>query len=95
MPFGAVIAFADPSVRFGLQFDGGLGEGEVVEKPSAEVTALPVDRPEVRKKIDKIEKAAQHSAKGGADKPDVAKKASAGKAADQAEIVPLDTFRKK
>ena len=45
IPFEAVIAFADPSVRFGLQFDGDLGEVEVVEKPSAEVTDLPVDAP--------------------------------------------------
>ncbi len=95
IPFDAVIAFADPSVRFGLQFDGSLGEVEDLEKPSAEVTDLPVDRPEVQKKIDKLEKAARRSAKAGADKPGAAKKASAGKAADQAEIVPLDTFRKK
>lgn len=94
MPFGAVIAFADPSVRFGLQFDSGLGEIEEEEKPSAEVTALPVDRPNDRRKIDKPDKAAQPPAKGGAEKPDAAKKA-ASKAADQAEIVPLDTFRKK
>lgn len=90
VPFEAVIAFADPSVRFGLQFDGGLGEVEVAEKPTAEVTDLPVDKSEVRKKIEKIEKAARPAAKRGA-----AKKATAGKTADQAEIVPLDTFRKK
>ncbi len=95
IPFEAVIAFADPSVRFGLQFDGGVGEVDVLEKPTAEVTDLPVDRSEVRKKIEKIEKAARPAAKGGADKPGAAKKASAGKTADQAEIVPLDTFRKK
>ena len=95
IPFDAVIAFADPSVRFGLQFDSGIGEVEVAEKPSAEVTDLPVDKSEVRKKIDKIEKAVRPAAKGAAGKPDAAKKAAAGKTADQAEIVPLDTFRKK
>ena len=95
IPFDAVIAFADPSVRFGLQFDGGLGEGEEAEQPSAEVTTLPVDRPELRKKTDKIERTAGHSAKGGSDKPGAAEKAPAGEPADQAEIVPLDTFRKK
>jgi hypothetical protein len=93
VPFDAVVAFADPSVRFGLQFEGGEGEG--AEKPSAEVTALPVDRPAISKQADKIEKAARQPAGGRAAKARAAKKASTGKAADEAEIVPLDTFRKK
>jgi hypothetical protein len=104
VPFESVIAFADPSVRFGLQFDSGGEEGGDEDKPSAEVRALPVKRSEVRKKIEKIEskalgkigKAARPASKGKAAKPGAAKKAPAeAQAADEAEIVPLDTFRKK
>jgi hypothetical protein len=104
VPFESVIAFADPSVRFGLQFDSGAEEDEDGDKPSAEVTALPVERSEVRQKIAKIEskapgkigKAARPAGKGKAAKPGAAKKAPAeAEAADEAEIVPLDTFRKK
>ena len=106
VPFEAVIAFADPSVRFGLQFDRGAEESEAADKPSAEVTELPFERPEVREKIERIEaKVRAKRAKMDAETREktgkaagrvATKKASAESgAADAAEIVPLDTFRKK
>jgi hypothetical protein len=80
VPFESVIAFADPSVRFGLQFDGGAEEDEDEDKPSAEVTMLPVD-----------------TAEPGGKTPGAARgnEPAEAEAADEAEIVPLDTFRKK
>ncbi len=35
IPFSAISAFADPSVRFGLQFDSGQGEGDDTVTPMA------------------------------------------------------------
>ena len=89
IPFDAVIAFADPSVRFGLQFDGGLGEVEVVEKPSAEVTDLPVDE---AKRSKKLRLTTRQKGEDPKARPAAAK---APPADEEAEIVPLDTFRKK
>jgi len=92
IPFDAVIAFADPSVRFRLQFDGGLDEVEAAEKPAAEVTDLPLDAP---RHPNTVRFDGRRRGKGPAAKRAAEKKASADKEADQAEIVPLDTFRKK
>jgi hypothetical protein len=53
VPFDSVIAFADPSVRFGLQFDSGAEEEQEGEedgaeraetRPSAEIETLPVGK---------------------------------------------------
>jgi hypothetical protein len=81
VPFQSVIAFADPSVRFGLQFDGGGRTGGDEDEPSAEVTELHHERPEVREPARK------------AEKPGATKRAPADDG--EAEVVPLDTFRKK
>ena len=92
IPFESVIAFADPSVRFGLQFDSGLEEdeededtAEVEAEPPVEQDASPEavvreirDEDRRRSEGDKIED------QGDAERPD-----------GEAEIVTLDTFRKK
>jgi len=44
VPFAAVIAFADPSVRFGLQFEGGETVKDLV--PAAEAPAGPAAGPQ-------------------------------------------------
>ncbi len=92
VPFESVIAFADPSVRFGLQFDSGGGEGGEEDKPSAEVTMLPVEAAEPGGEKDAP---ARPSARSKAPKAAGANESSGDAAADEAEIVPLDTFRKK
>jgi len=88
IPFQAVIAFADPSVRFGLQFDSGSAEREAGGGKLAEIETLPV------KKNGPKEKAA------GEASPDV--RAASDRAADDDsqeapahKVVALDTFRKK
>ncbi len=88
IPFQAVIAFADPSVRFGLQFDGGSADREAGGGQLAEIQTLPVKKNELKK-----------TAAGDAP-PDTA--AASDKAADgdlheapAHKVVTLDTFRKK
>lgn len=39
VPYGAVVAFADPAVRFGLQFDVGEGETDAAEGASGPAEA--------------------------------------------------------
>ena len=86
VPFDAVIAFADPSVRFGLQFDTGAAETEVKDGPSADIEPLPVDK-NAPPKVAKVTKGSR--AKDAPDKG----QAAAAPGADK--VVTLDTFRKK
>lgn len=85
IPFAAVTAFADPSVRFGLQFDAGerRGEASVRSVPAAEQTSSPA-------RADKGEAPERGIAE---DKP--AREPVEGTAAASDKVVPLDTFRKK
>jgi uncharacterized protein len=88
IPFAAIAAFADPSVKFGLQFPAAAGEAgadlEPSTKPiSARLEAAKAARPTVE----------------AAPEPAAAKRAGrpAGKpaAAKHGEVVALDAFRKK
>ena len=90
VPFAALSAFVDPSVRFGLQFDrkDKPGAGEKTDVPGTAPAPLPA--PEKRPAIggtaagDKAEAAAE--AKDDAEvKPEVA----------ASKVVKLDSFRKK
>jgi uncharacterized protein len=82
VPFVAISAFADPSVKFGLQFQENPAPGEIEEKPS-----LPAPEPvEPRKTA-----GGRRGAKTAAPKP--AEAAESDK--KPAEIVTLDAFRKK
>ncbi len=92
VPFAALSAFVDPSVRFGLQFDrkDKAATGDKAETVSALPTALPA-----------AEKRAPLAGPGaGEANPEAAdaaaKPAAEGKPEDPAsKIVKLDSFRKK
>lgn len=79
VPFMALSAFVDPSVRFGLQFDRKDKAGNSIEKSEA-VPATPLPAPEPKAKSDAAPEAADAEAKP----EDAASK-----------IVKLDSFRKK
>ncbi len=88
VPFAALSAFVDPSVRFGLQFDrkDKPGSGEKTELQGA--TAMPLPAPDKRPPL------------GGQaqDNPeaDAATAGAEGKPEDAAsKVVKLDSFRKK
>jgi hypothetical protein len=81
VPFMALSAFVDPSVRFGLQFDRKDKAGNLIEKTDAAPTApTPLPAPEPKAKSD----GAPEAAAGEAKPEDAASK-----------IVKLDSFRKK
>jgi hypothetical protein len=81
VPFMALSAFVDPSVRFGLQFDRKDKAGNTIEKTEAAPAApTPLPAPEPKAKSD----AAPEAADPGAKPEDAASK-----------IVKLDSFRKK
>ncbi len=85
VPFAALSAFVDPSVRFGLQFDRkDKAEGEKAEAPAAP-TALPVGekRPPLAAPADEAGTEGA-PAEGEAKADDAASK-----------VVKLDSFRKK
>jgi hypothetical protein len=87
VPFAALSAFVDPSVRFGLQFDrkDKAGTGEKAEGGAVAPTPLPA--PEKRPAAGAEAKPAG-DATGKDDAPE--------KAEDQAsKVVKLDSFRKK
>ena len=93
VPFAALSAFVDPSVRFGLQFDRKDKGAVPTDKPAAPAAATPLPAPEKRPSLGGRtsngpgEATAETAAKPGE---------AAAKAEDQAsKIVKLDSFRKK
>jgi len=90
VPFGALSAFVDPSVRFGLQFDRKDKAGAAERAEGAPPTPLPV--PDKRPPA-----AAQEGDAAGETKAEgTPPAASDGKPKDEAsKIVKLDSFRKK
>lgn len=93
IPFQSVVSFADPSVKFGLQFetaaegegeDGDLDETEVEERSPA--LPRPVVPAKTKDLNDLPKSAAKDQAPAEGDKP------AGGKGA---EVVTLDAFRKK
>src|SRR5690348_14888349 len=83
VPLVAITSFADPSVKFGLQFQDGAAAGEAPRAPS-EAAALPAEAKDAPPK--RPAESSEASAKG-ADKGEGEKK--------PAEVVTLDAFRKK
>ncbi len=86
IPFDAVVAFADPSVRFDLQFDGGPEEGEQERGPPAEVRTLPVGKAAVGKAA---------TAKSPRKDTAAATEDADGQAGGAEKIITLDSFRKR
>jgi hypothetical protein len=85
VPFAALSAFVDPSVRFGLQFDR-------KDKAGAETTDLPAAPPAVLPSAEKRPSPAGTEAKPDADAAD----GGDAKPEDPAsKVVKLDSFRKK
>lgn len=86
VPFAALSAFVDPSVRFGLQFD--RKEKATADKPEGTTAVAPTPLPAPEKRPAQADPAAE------ADKPaDAATEAKPEDAASK--IVKLDSFRKK
>ena len=84
VPFMALSAFVDPSVRFGLQFDRKDKAGNLLEKSDAGAVApTPLPAPEPKAKSDPA--AAEAAAAAAEAKPEEA----------ASKIVKLDSFRKK
>ncbi len=92
VPFAALSAFVDPSVRFGLQFDRKDKAALPVEKP-ASATATPLPVPEKRPPLGTPASQGTGEAKADAD----AKSAETPEKPDDpaSKIVKLDSFRKK
>jgi len=83
VPYAAITAFADPSVKFGLQFHN----PDTVPSPATETKEAEVER---------LNDGGRHSPTGKTTRG--GKKAASGKKAPSdapAEVVALDSFRKK
>lgn len=93
VPFAALSAFVDPSVRFGLQFDRKDKAGLPAEKAAAPATATPLPAPEKRPSLGAPASPGAGEAKAEAD----TKPAEAPEKTDDpaSKIVKLDSFRKK
>ncbi len=90
VPFAALSAFVDPSVRFGLQFDG-KNKGTTDKSDGAATSPTPLPAPDKRPALG--------APSGSEGKPEAAPAAAAtqeAKPADAAsKVIKLDTFRKK
>ncbi|MBO6716801.1 MAG: hypothetical protein JJ913_02465 [Rhizobiaceae bacterium] len=90
IPFSAVRGFYDPSVSFELEFDvkseAEIEDVPVTALPSVEADAAPKATP-ARKKAPAADKAAAKPTTGDEEEPDADGKS--------AEVVSLDSFRKK
>ncbi len=94
VPFAALSAFVDPSVRFGLQFD--RRDKQAGDKPEGSAAAAtPLPAPEKRPPL--AAPAGQGAGQGaGHDPAQPEAAADAGKPEDAAaKVVKLDSFRKK
>ena len=105
VPFAAIKGFLDPSVQFGLQFDPGTPvEANDAEAPAADAPAAdalsaapqPADDTSVPEKPAKTKKAKSEktAAQASGEASDAASEASEDDS-QGAEVVSLDTFRKK
>jgi uncharacterized protein len=100
IPFDALTGFFDPSVQFGLKFDGQEEDEEdgIIESPPApqplRVSSEPVELKQPRKAAPLEKTPAPAAQKSEQRVPDTAEDDDAG-AAGSAEVVSLDAFRKK
>jgi hypothetical protein len=95
VPFAALSAFVDPSVRFGLQFDRKDKDKEkdkVPEKVEAAQPPTPLPAPEKRQPLSPP---STPEAKAETAEPEAAKPAEAKDEDAASKVVKLDQFRKK
>jgi hypothetical protein len=94
VPFAALSAFVDPSVRFGLQFDRKDKGTAPAEKPAvAPASATPLPAPEKRPSLGGPTNAAPGDVKADGDAKPAEEPAKPDDPASK--IVKLDSFRKK
>ena len=94
VPFAALSAFVDPSVRFGLQFDRKDKGAAPAEKPAAPpAPATPLPAPEKRPSLGAPTNAAPGETK--ADDAETPAETPEKPADPASKIVKLDSFRKK
>lgn len=86
IPFAAMTGFADPSVQFGLQFQGGT-ESANAAGPESGIAAAAAEQAELGTQQDDIAKPGQ----GATAKTD----ATDGDGPAREKVVTLDSFRKK
>jgi hypothetical protein len=82
IPFETIVSFADPSVKFALQFDSGDGEGDEDDGEDAVESNDPVlalDKPDVKPALPAAKSEGEAAADG----------------ANTGTVVALDAFRKK
>jgi len=93
IPFAAIAAFADPSVKFGLEFRAGEDDG--ADSPAAARDAKPtaLAKPQAAESAE-IKPGGKASA-GKAAGPKVVGPVAEAEAAKPGEVVKLDAFRKK
>jgi len=86
IPYETIVSFADPSVKFALQFDSGEGdEEEEIEGEEAGESVLALEKPEAKPALSDQRPAASGDA--DPEKP--------GAAPTGGTVVALDAFRKK
>jgi hypothetical protein len=97
IPYAAVTAFADPSVRFGLQFDSDDGSDE-----EAVITPMQSNEPQARRAAasQDQEPPAEPTPPTGSNDEDVAEPESesdeeSAAPAESGKVITLDSFRKK
>lgn len=88
IPYAALSAFVDPSVKFGLQFNVDTGSSVMVPSVRSEGDLVPV--PDNMATADEAEDAGQES-----DGDETSSKDDPDDDGDGAEVVNLDQFRKK
>lgn len=93
VPFGALSAFVDPSVRFGLQFDRKDKAALPAEKPSVPASAAPLPAPDKRPSLGAAAGPGAGETKADADAKPAETPEKSGDPASK--IVKLDSFRKK
>ena len=104
IPFAAIQAFFDPSVKFGLQFDVAVealeqdgGNGEASGEKTAEATGDAPVQPPVQAPVEmqKKRKPAQKAGSGTSNETEDGEPESAEPPNGPGEVVSLDAFRKK
>ena len=91
IPFAAIKSFFDPSVQFGLQFD----TRDAAREPVSEPAAAPVEKLPAEKPASRAAKSAPDDADDGAKTAEETASGESEGPEAGAEIVQLDTFRKK